>query len=78
MFSQLTDQRCQVIDLGAGFDTTYWNLKDASLSPQNFVEIDFPAVTARKCFYISQRKPLRDNVTSSGMSTLPRIYSFDG
>ena len=63
---QLTKCQCQVINLGAGFDTVYWNLKDAGLAPQNFIEVDFPGVTTRKCHYIKTCKPLLEKISSEG------------
>lgn len=63
---QLTKCNCQIINLGAGFDTTYWNLKDEGLAPLNFVEIDFQGITNRKAYYIKNRKPLLDKLQSEG------------
>ena len=51
-FISLTHHRCQVVNLGAGFDTTYWQLQDDGCAPQVFIEVDFPAVTARKIHFI--------------------------
>ena len=67
-FLQVTKGACQLINLGAGFDTTYWNLKDEGLAPQNFIEMDFSAVTMRKCQYIKTRKPLLEKITTEGRS----------
>lgn len=58
-FLQLTKRQCQVINLGAGFDTRFWQLKEAGLSPKVFFEVDFGAVTSRKCMAIRRRKPLQ-------------------
>lgn len=58
----------QIINLGAGFDTLYWRLKDdLEASEQqgrlkNFVEIDFPGVTAKKCFAVKRTKALLEKV----------------
>ena len=51
-FISLTSRDCQVINLGAGFDSTYWVLREIGLHPKMFVEVDFPAVTARKCQHV--------------------------
>ena len=67
---QITRCKCQVINIGAGFDTLYWNLKDEGLAPSNFIELDFPDVTMRKCHYIKTRPPLLKSVHSEG------VYSF--
>ncbi|ESO96138.1 hypothetical protein LOTGIDRAFT_116132 [Lottia gigantea] len=63
-FIKLTNKKCQVINLGAGYDTTFWRLKDAHLMPQKFVEIDFPVVTAKKCHHIKSKKPLLDKISN--------------
>uniref|UniRef100_A0A0N4Z5C3 Leucine carboxyl methyltransferase 1 n=1 Tax=Parastrongyloides trichosuri TaxID=131310 RepID=A0A0N4Z5C3_PARTI len=47
---------CQIINLGAGFDTTYWWLKKfTNLQFSAYVEFDFSSVTSKKIRYI--RKP---------------------
>ncbi|XP_071965626.1 leucine carboxyl methyltransferase 1-like [Antedon mediterranea] len=60
-FLRLTECKGQVVSLGAGFDTTLWRLKDADLVPSSYVEVDFRAVTSRKC----QRIRSRDKLMSS-------------
>uniref|UniRef100_A0A1B6KZP1 Leucine carboxyl methyltransferase 1 n=1 Tax=Graphocephala atropunctata TaxID=36148 RepID=A0A1B6KZP1_9HEMI len=57
-----TGRNCQIINLGAGFDTTYWRLKDMGYNVTNFTELDFPSVTAKKCFYIKRNKALLDEI----------------
>lgn len=57
----------QIINFGAGYDTLYWRLKDEGVQILNYIEIDFPSVTARKCHVIKRNKTL-----------LERIYSQDG
>ncbi len=64
---QATNCECQIVNLGAGFDTTYWTLKDEGISPKNFIEVDFPGVTEKKCHYIKVKKPLLEKLTSEGM-----------
>lgn len=57
-FLRKTERRCQVINLGAGLDTTFWRLKEENLLPQKFFEVDFPTVVARKIHYIKTKPPL--------------------
>lgn len=52
----------QIINLGAGFDTLYWRLKDEEVRIANFVEIDFPSVTARKCYMIKRKARVCRNI----------------
>lgn len=51
-FIRRTDKECQVISLGAGFDTLFWYLHSKSLCPELYLEIDFNSVVARKCHSI--------------------------
>jgi len=55
---EVTEGKCQVINLGAGFDTLYWMLAEEGIQFKNFIEVDFPTVTAKKCYYIKKSKPL--------------------
>lgn len=47
-YAQKTGEKCQIINLGCGFDTLYWRLREAGHLVQNFIELDFPTVTAKK------------------------------
>ncbi|KAL3104210.1 hypothetical protein niasHS_002237 [Heterodera schachtii] len=55
-FVQLAGPSTQILNLGAGFDTLYWRLKDAGLSFYKFVELDFSSVTAKKICQIKRNK----------------------
>lgn len=66
-FLKKAGDNAQIINLGCGFDTLYWRLKDSSAKVCNFVELDFPSVTARKCYTIKRNKQL-----------LERIHEQDG
>lgn len=61
---QITNNRCQIISLGAGFDTLYWRLKEDGLNVVNFTEVDFPTVTANKCYLIKKAKILLQGLAS--------------
>lgn len=60
-------ESAQIVNLGAGFDTLYWRLKDQGYHISNYVEIDFPTVTSKKCYMIKRKKEL-----------LERIHEQDG
>uniref|UniRef100_A0A3B4A1Q1 Leucine carboxyl methyltransferase 1 n=1 Tax=Periophthalmus magnuspinnatus TaxID=409849 RepID=A0A3B4A1Q1_9GOBI len=47
-FIRKTECDCQVINVGAGLDTTFWRLKEENLLPRKYFEVDFPTVVARK------------------------------
>lgn len=61
---ELTRGKCQVVNLGAGYDTLYWRLKDEGKTIVNFVDVDFPSVTSRKCYLIKRMKPLLDAIVT--------------
>nr|KAF6489805.1 leucine carboxyl methyltransferase 1 [Molossus molossus] len=56
-FLQKTECHCQIINLGAGMDTTFWILKDQDLLPSKYFEVDFPVIVTRKLHSI-KFKPL--------------------
>ncbi|XP_063225579.1 leucine carboxyl methyltransferase 1 isoform X2 [Bacillus rossius redtenbacheri] len=57
-FIKKVGNNCQIINLGAGFDTLFWRLQDTGHSVANFIELDFPAVTSKKCICIQKNKNL--------------------
>ncbi|XP_076454100.1 leucine carboxyl methyltransferase 1-like [Babylonia areolata] len=63
-FIEATNRECQVVSLGAGFDTTYWCLKEQDLNPKSYIEMDFMAVTSRKCQQIKSKKALLDKLAT--------------
>ncbi|XP_059479780.1 leucine carboxyl methyltransferase 1 [Neocloeon triangulifer] len=63
-FIKRVGEECQIINIGAGFDTLYWRLKSNGLLVKNFVEMDFPNVTAKKCYAIKRNKTLLEQIHS--------------
>ena len=61
-FLEACDTKVQMINLGAGFDTLYWRLMDEGKPIKNFIEVDFNAVTARKCYLIKRHRDLLKQV----------------
>ena len=61
-FFEACDTAVQIINLGAGFDTLFWRLATEGRPVNNFVEIDFAGVTARKCMLIKRSKELMNLV----------------
>ncbi|VDN06331.1 unnamed protein product [Thelazia callipaeda] len=49
--------RCQVISIGAGFDTLYWRLRKEGKQFHRYVEVDFSSVTAKKIRQIKKAGP---------------------
>uniref|UniRef100_A0A7N0UR18 Leucine carboxyl methyltransferase 1 homolog n=2 Tax=Kalanchoe fedtschenkoi TaxID=63787 RepID=A0A7N0UR18_KALFE len=52
----------QILSLGAGFDTTYFQLQDEEKAPYLYVELDFKEVTSKKAALINTCPKLRDKV----------------
>lgn len=67
---------CQIINLGAGFDTLYWRLKDSGIKVKNYIEIDFASVTSKKCFLIKKSKVLLDTISSQGMCVVDYLMGI--
>ncbi|XP_023944864.2 leucine carboxyl methyltransferase 1 isoform X2 [Bicyclus anynana] len=61
-FLERCGTKCQIINLGCGFDTLYWRLKDTTQAVSNFIELDFPAVTSKKCHIIKRNKQLLEKI----------------
>lgn len=72
---QLSGGKGQIINLGSGFDTLYWRLREAGNSPANFVELDFPSITAKKCYHIKKHKQLIDMLNTEGISERALLLS---
>ncbi|GFH18663.1 leucine carboxyl methyltransferase 1 homolog, partial [Haematococcus lacustris] len=47
-----------VLVLGAGFDTTWWQLEQAGCAPTRYLELDFQEVTQRKASIIDSHPEL--------------------
>lgn len=41
-----TERPCQVLSLGAGFDTTWFCLKKENRQPMKYIELDFQEVSS--------------------------------
>lgn len=65
-FLEVTKNQCQIVNLGAGFDTQFWNLVDRSQVPRKFVETDFEMVTSRKVHCIRSKKKLLEKLSTPG------------
>ncbi|XP_060807261.1 leucine carboxyl methyltransferase 1 [Amyelois transitella] len=63
-FLERCGTKCQIINLGCGFDTLFWRLKDTTQAVGNFIELDFPAVTAKKSHIIKRNKQLMQKIAN--------------
>ncbi|XP_072032398.1 leucine carboxyl methyltransferase 1-like [Amphiura filiformis] len=72
-FLEKTKCACQIVNLGAGFDTTFWQLNDEGKLPDVYVELDFRAVTSRKCQSVRVRPKLLEGVQAANKGQAPLI-----
>ncbi|XP_038207849.1 leucine carboxyl methyltransferase 1 [Zerene cesonia] len=61
-FLERCGTKCQIINLGCGYDTLYWRLKDTTQAVSNFIELDFPSVISKKCHIIKRNKQLLEKI----------------
>lgn len=66
-FLKVTNHHCQIVNLGAGFDTQFWNLADQNEVPRKWVDVDFDLVTSRKVQVIRKKKQLLEKLSSNGI-----------
>jgi len=75
-FIAKTKRNCQIVSIGAGFDTLYWNLHETNNLPiYGVYEVDLPAVIEKKCFFVSTRPPLCNCLTGTVTITKNKIDS---
>ncbi|XP_065859150.1 leucine carboxyl methyltransferase 1 homolog [Euphorbia lathyris] len=55
----------QILSIGAGFDTTYFQLQDEGKAPSLYVELDFKEVTSKKAAIIESYSQLRDKLDAT-------------
>ncbi|XP_014391737.1 PREDICTED: leucine carboxyl methyltransferase 1 isoform X3 [Myotis brandtii] len=86
-FLRKTECHCQILNLGAGMDTTFWILKDQDLLPDKYFEVDFPLIVTRKVHSIRSRplllKPIlelhsEDTLQSDGHMLDSKRYALIG
>ena len=74
---QRHDCECQVISLGAGFDTLFWNLKASNLAPSKYMELDLNRVSRQKTLCITARKNVLLDALGDGNYIFNKsVYSF--
>lgn len=57
------ESRCQIVNLGAGYDTLYFNLCEQNNLPLRYVETDFMRVVSSKTRLIKSKKALFEKIT---------------
>ncbi|KAE9600781.1 putative transferase [Lupinus albus] len=61
-FLDVGSTKKQILSLGAGFDTTFFQLQDEGKAPYLYVEVDFKEVTSKKAALIETCSQLRSKV----------------
>eukprot|EP00271_Cylindrocystis_brebissonii_P015015 TRINITY_DN36891_c0_g1_i1.p1 TRINITY_DN36891_c0_g1~~TRINITY_DN36891_c0_g1_i1.p1 ORF type:complete len:366 (-),score=61.06 TRINITY_DN36891_c0_g1_i1:460-1557(-) len=64
-------RECQILSLGAGFDTLFFQLQKEGRAPSCFVEVDFAEVTTRKAAIIAAQSSLHSLLESTDTSKMP-------
>lgn len=58
-FLYKTNFKCQIVNIGAGFDTLYWNLSSRNQLPKHgLYELDLQPVVEKKLMHIKTKRPL--------------------
>ncbi|KAK1304593.1 hypothetical protein QJS10_CPB11g00288 [Acorus calamus] len=52
----------QIVSIGAGFDTTFFQLQEEGIAPHMYLELDFKEVTSKKAALIEHYSQLREKV----------------
>ncbi|CAL8107658.1 unnamed protein product [Calicophoron daubneyi] len=74
-FIKNNEGKCQVLNLGAGSDTLYFNLRDANILPLKFVEVDLEHNVLRKSMIIKNKKLLRDVKERTDVKQQPESHA---
>ncbi|EPQ05113.1 Leucine carboxyl methyltransferase 1 [Myotis brandtii] len=81
-FLRKTECHCQILNLGAGMDTTFWILKDQDLLPDKYFEVDFPLIVTRKVHSIRSRplllKPILELHSEDTLQSGKEVLETDG
>ncbi|XP_012557025.1 leucine carboxyl methyltransferase 1 [Hydra vulgaris] len=73
-----TNCQCQIVNLGAGFDTLFWNILEKQLEPKHgFYEIDMPQVVKKKKSIILSKLQLNKSFLSEKVRTTDLTLDTD-
>ena len=71
-------QKCQILILGAGYDTTFFQLVTDGTLPRNkhvsYIELDFHDVTQKKAFALKNCPPLHETLKAGNRETEGQIF----
>ena len=77
-FLNITNCTCQIVSLGCGFDTLFWNLDQRNLVPSHgFYEIDLRPTVQKKIHLIKTRAPLQQALKGDIKHDSSQLHSKD-
>jgi len=62
----------QVLSLGAGFDTTFFQLQDEGIAPHLYVELDFKEVTSKKAAIVNHYSEMKEKLGSEASISIEK------
>ena len=71
-FISIFKRKCNIVSLGSGFDTLFWNL---DLKPDKYIEVDLKEVVMRKSFIVQRSPLLRQSLSKDAKITPTGITS---
>jgi len=77
-FFSMVSRNCQIVNLGCGFDTLYWNLHQKDMLPtKGFYEIDMTQIVQKKMQYIKMRPQLHQSFKDEMKITSDQLHTQD-
>lgn len=75
-FIRVASPDSQIINLGAGLDTTYWRLNSPTVQCNKFIEVDFPNLTRKKMHLIESSPKLKSSLENPNFNNAEaRLHS---
>lgn len=79
-FLEYNSNQCQILNIGAGFDTLAFHLAERNNSNITIYEVDFPDVLLKKANIIIKSKDLHDvlmgNISNLNISSVTTEYGY--
>jgi len=63
-FCEKVKPRTQIVNLGSGYDTMFWRLRNQDIPVRCFIDVDFPTVAAKKIQHIRKSRDLLQAISS--------------
>lgn len=77
-FLKVTSCDCQIVNIGAGFDTLYWNLHESDNLPKHGIyEIDMKYNVQKKCMLIKTKRQLNAFLSNYSINVRDAVITSD-